>query len=399
MAHVNMVAPLAGVRVLDLSRLLPGPFCSLLLADMGAEVVKVEAVEGGDYARWYPPLLARGYGAFFGSINRGKRSLALDLKRGEGRALFLRLAQSADVVLESFRPGVMERLGVGWEALRAANPRLVMCAISGYGQDGPWATRAAHDMNALAAVGVLDQTAGPDGGPAVLGLQAADIGGALYAVSGILGALVQRGRTGAGAYIDVSMAEAGLSFHIPTQAEVSARGHEAQRGGELLTGGVACYQVYATRDGRHVSVGALEPVFWARFLAVIGLPESASQGLSMGAEGAETRRAIAARMREEDWETWRARFAAVDACVEPVLRPSEVAHNPQVIARQAVFAVEGEAQVATPLLDAAKRGPQGVRLAPRLGEDSAAVLAEAGLSEQEVAALVAAGVVGVWDGG
>ncbi len=240
MAHRQFGTPLRGVRVLDLSRLLPGPFCSLLLADMGADVVKVEAPEGGDYARWYPPLVeGGGYGAFFGAINRGKRSLALDLKHPQGREAFLRLVAVADVVLESFRPGVLGRLGLDWEVLRGVNGGLVMCAISGHGQDGPYAQRAAHDMNVLAISGVLDQIGEAGGRPVVPGIQAADVASALYAATAISAALVQRARTGEGAYLDMSMGEAALAFHIPVQAECAARGGEVARGEDLLSGGCA----------------------------------------------------------------------------------------------------------------------------------------------------------------
>lgn len=392
MAHRQFGTPLRGVRVLDLSRLLPGPFCSLLLADMGADVVKVEAPEGGDYARWYPPLVeGGGYGAFFGSINRGKRSLALDLKHPQGREAFLRLVAGADVVLESFRPGVLGRLGLDWEVLRGVNRGLVMCAISGHGQDGPYAQRAAHDMNVLAISGVLDQIGEARGRPVVPGIQAADVASALYAATAISAALVQRARTGEGAYLDVSMGEAALAFHIPVQAECAARGGDLGRGEDLLSGGVPCYGVYETGDGRYLSVGALEPMFWGRFLGVIGLTEFASQGLSTGEDGEAVRRAVAKRIAEEPLAVWQARFAGVDACVEPVLTPSEVRAHPQFAARGVFFEVGGLPQVATPLLDLEGRG--GVLAPPGLGAHGPEVLTEAGFSAEEIAGLVACGAV------
>jgi alpha-methylacyl-CoA racemase len=242
---------LSGLRVLDLTRLLPGGYCTLLFADHGADVIKVEDTGAGDYARADPPS--------FASLNRGKRSVSLDLKSDGGRAAFLRLASGADVVIESFRPGVMDRLGVGFSVLREANPSLVYCAITGYGQDGPLRARAGHDLNYLARTGVLGLSGDADGPPVQAAAQIADIaGGALMAAFGILAAL----RSQTGQFVDISMADGALSLlGMPAAGFLS--GGDAPRRGDLVLGGrLLCYRVYACADG-WVSMGALEPKFWA----------------------------------------------------------------------------------------------------------------------------------------
>jgi alpha-methylacyl-CoA racemase len=387
-------APLQGVRVLDLSRLLPGPFATLVLADLGADVVKVEDPQGGDSLRWLPPLVGEQSG-YFHAINRNKRSATLDLRRPEGAAAFLRLARGADVVVESFRPGVLDRLGVGWEALHAANPRLVLCSISGYGQDGPYRERAGHDLDYAAIAGVLALN-GPPERPLPLGVQVADLaGGAWPAVAGILAALVRRGATGEGAHVDVSMTEGALALLAMHLGAAAARGAPLARGEEMLNGRAACYAVYRTKDGRFAALGALEPKFFAAFCAAVGRPELAERHLDDDGRGprAELEAIFASRTREE----W-ARFAAEhDVCVAPVLEGDEPRADPQLRARGAFVEVEtpweGRALpgVASPVRLRGYEAP--LRAAPRLGEHTAAVLREAGVSDEELAALRAAGVV------
>jgi alpha-methylacyl-CoA racemase len=388
------MTPLQGVRVLDLSRLLPGPFATLVLADLGADVVKLEEPQGGDYLRWMPPLAGEQSG-YFHAINRNKRSVALDLRRPEGAAAFLRLARGADVVLESFRPGVLERLGLGWDALHAANPRLVLCSISGYGQDGPYRERAGHDLDYAAIAGVVALN-GPAERPLPLGVQVADLaGGSWPAVAGILAALVRRGVTGEGAHVDVSMTEGALALLAMAHGAASARGAPLARAGEILNGGAACYDVYRTKDGRFVALAALEPKFFEAFCAAVGRPELADRHLDDGGRGprAELEAIFASRTREE-WT----RFAGEhDVCVAPVLEGDEPRDDPQLRARGAFVEIEtpweGRALpgVATPVRIRGVQAP--LRAAPQLGEHTAAVLREAGFSEDELAALRASGVV------
>src|ERR1700679_3336738 len=247
--------PPQGTRVLDLSRLLPGPFATLVLADLGATVDKIEDTAGGDYLRHMPPQVA-GESVGFQLLNRGKRSAVLDLKKPEGRAAMKRLVASYDVLFDQFRPGVLARLGLGHEELRAQNPRLVICALTGYGQTGPLAQRAGHDINYLARAGVLGMHGPADGPPQVPGCQMADIGGGLWCVTAILAALRQRDATGAGCVLDVSMVEASASLGVAGFARLCG-GPAPRRGEEPLTGGIALYGTYGTKDGKYVAIGAL----------------------------------------------------------------------------------------------------------------------------------------------
>ncbi|BDG01563.1 CaiB/BaiF CoA transferase family protein [Anaeromyxobacter oryzae] len=390
-----MPLPLEGIRVLDLSRLLPGPYATLVLADLGADVVKVEDPGGGDWIRWMPPLAGAQSGAYH-ALNRNKRSLALDLARPDGRAAFLRLAGRADAIVESFRPGVLDRLGLGYEALRAVNPGLVLCSITGYGQDGPYATRAGHDLDYCAVAGVL-ALCGPPEAPAPPGVQLADVaGGAWPAVTGMLAALVGRAATGRGAHVDVSMTEGALALLAMPLGIAAARGTPLARGRELLSGGAACYGVYETRDRRFVALGALEPKFFAAFCEAAGRPELAERQLEGGGAGprAELEAIFASRTRDE----WAAFAAAHDVCLAPVLEGDEPRADPQLAARGAFVEVdtpwEGRAipGVASPVRIRGVAAPR--RPAPRLGEHGAEVLAEAGFGAEEIAALRAGGVLG-----
>jgi len=387
--------PLQGLRVLDLTRLLPGPFATLVLADLGADVVKVEDPRGGDGLRWIPPLAGAQSGAFH-ALNRNKRSLALDLARPEGAEAFLRLAARADVVIESFRPGVLERLGVGWPALRARNPRLVLCSLTGYGQDGPGAGRAGHDLDYCAVSGVLAANGTPER-PLPLAVQAADLGGGAWpAVAGVLAALLGRAADGRGRHVDVSMAEGTLALLSLPLAMSWARGTPLRRGAELLSGGGACYAVYRTRDGRFVALAALEPRFFSAFCEAVGRPELSERQLEGGGAGprAELEAIFAARTRDE----WAAFAAEHDVCLEPVLEGEEPRAEPRLVARGAFVEIdtpwEGRAMpgVASPVRIRGAAAPR--RPAPRLGEHGEAVLAEAGFPADEIAALRARGILG-----
>lgn len=395
MAHIGFDQPLDGIRVLDLSRLLPGPFCSLLLADMGADVIKVEGPPGGDYARWYPPLVGE-YGAFFASINRNKRSIALDLKNPDAARLLLRLVERCDVVLESFRPGVAERLGVGYEACTRVNPAIVYCAVTGFGQDGPLARRAGHDLGYLALSGPLEQTGTADGPPVIPGFQLADIaGGALYAATAICSALFQAARTAQGAYLDIAMTEGALSLHLPLHGMLAA-GSPPRRGHDMLTGGLPCYRLYTTADQRQLAVAALEPKFWAAFVAAIGLPELAADGLASGPDAQRVIATVQARLAQRPLADWTALLSQIDCCVEPVLTPAEVVEHPQHRARGVFFDIEGPdgqpvPQTATPLTPQA--GREIMRPAPRMGEHTREVLLELGLASEEIDHLAESGAV------
>jgi len=386
--------PLRGLRVLDLSRLLPGPYATLVLADLGADVVKLEDPGGGDYLRWMPPLAGQQSG-WFHALNRNKRSMALDLRRPEGPGVVLRLARRFDVLVESFRPGLMDRLGVGYQALARENPRIVLCSISGYGQDGPYRDRAGHDIDYVALAGVLAVN-GPPERPVPLGVQVADVaGGSWPAVAGILAALLGRAVSGRGAHVDIAMAEGALAMLALQQGAADARATPLRRGREPLNGGSACYGVYRAKDGGFVALGALEPKFFQAFCEAAGRPELAERQFDGEGAGprAEVEAIFASRTRAE-WGEFAARH---DVCVMPVLEGDEPRQDPQVVHRRSFVEVEtpweGRAMpgIASPVRIRGAEAP--LRPAPRIGADTDAVLAECGFEAGEVAALRSAGVL------
>lgn len=379
---------LQGIKVLDLSRLLPGPMCTLLLADIGADVLKIEDTMGGDYARYYPPLVGDS-GAFFASLNRNKRSMTLNLKDPRGAELLRELVCDADVLLESFRPGVMERLGVGYDVLRERNPGLVYCAITGFGQSGPDRDRAGHDNGYLARSGLLALNGRRGESVHLPSFQLADIaGGALQAAFGICAALVGRARTGEGAFVDISMTEGALALAMPAIASHAA-GEPQVQGDNLLTGGVPCYDVYETSDGRALAVGGLEPKFWSSFVVAIGRPDLLGDGLATGPAGARVREEIAAVLATKTLAEWTTVFGAIDACVEPALRYSEVLEDAQHLARRMFFTLGGVQHVRTPLAPADREHTP----APAKGAHTDDVLRQLGRDDAAIDELRAHGVV------
>ena len=374
---MSLAQTLNGVRVLDLSRLLPGPFLTMVLADLGADVVKVEEPRMGDYMRDFPPR-GNGMSGRYLTVNRNKRSVTVDLKDDRERERFLRMAALADVVVESFRPGVMERLGVGYDALRERNEGIILCSISGYGQTGPYRDRAGHDINYLALAGVLAMSGPtPDGPPAMAGVQIADMaGGAMWSAMGILAALIERGRSGKGTHLDISMTEGALALLASEFGIVDAEPEVPTRGNGLLNGGAARYGVYRTSDGKYLSVGALEPQFLGRLAAAAGLE------LSSGPEGDahlrdQLSRVIATKTRDE----WEHALAEHDCCCEPVLELDEVVEHPLHRERGLFFEIgdtgsPGTLQVRTPL-----GMPDGRRPAPALGEHNDEVFDEYGVGD------------------
>jgi alpha-methylacyl-CoA racemase len=380
--------PLADVRVLDLSRLLPGPFATLVLADLGASVDKIEDAGGGDYLRVMPPQVA-GESVAFQLLNRGKRSAVLDLKKPEGKAAFLRLLGSYDVLFEQFRPGVLDRLGLGHAALRAAHPRLIICALTGYGQTGPLAHRAGHDLNYLARSGVLGAH-GPEGrAPQVPGFQLADVSGGMWSVIAIQAALMERARTGQGAVLDIAMTDGVLGFAVTALASALASTPQT-RGAEPLTGGIAPYNTYVSSDGHPMTLAALEPKFWMSFCAGTGL-EVTMEALLPGPHQPALREKVAALFAGKTRDEWITFARERDCCLEPVLTPEEATRDPHLAARDLFFNLPSDRgaipQIRLPVTpkDTAFTPP------PRSGEHTRAIFKDGGLSEEEIDALIKSG--------
>ncbi len=327
--------PLSGVTVLDLTRLLPGPLAGLRLAEMGAHVIKIEDKGAGDYAREMmlgddesPPS------AFWRLLNRGKTVERLDLKSDADRKRFLDHVAHADVLLEGFRPGVMARLGFGYEALARVRPSLVMASISGYGQQGLMAQAAGHDINYIGYAGVLDQLCDAGDAPIVPNFQIGDLyGGAQAAVQEVLAALVAAQRTGRGRWLDISMTHEVFRSNLVPAVAMHRQGHVSRAGKDLLNGGVPCYQVYRTKDGRYMAVGALELKFWESLCDVLGRSDWKTRHWSLGqAVGGDDALALRAELMAvfagATQADWVARFGDVDCCVTPVLRLEEAMTHP-----------------------------------------------------------------------
>jgi crotonobetainyl-CoA:carnitine CoA-transferase CaiB-like acyl-CoA transferase len=391
--------PLEGVRILDLSRLLPGGFCSLLLADLGAEVLKVEDTGMGDYVRWAPPYYEgaedSAKSAMFLALNRNKRSIRVNLKEEGGCRVLLRLAREYDVLLESFRPGVLDRLGVGYERLREENPGLVYCAITGYGQDGPYRDRSGHDMNYLGLIGLLGLTGDRGGPPVQAAGQIADLGGgALMAAVGILAALRERDRSGEGQLVDVSMADGSLAWLAMVAGRYFADGVTPERGDPELAGALVCYRPYQCADG-WVTLGALEPKFWAAWCRGVGREDLVEKQFER--PGSATHEEVQGIFMERTREQWRAFASEHDCCLEPVLDLDEALDSDLVRAREMVVELDQPGagpvrQLGPPIK--LSRTPASVREpGPALGEHTHDVLREAGYSDEEVAALEQAGAV------
>jgi crotonobetainyl-CoA:carnitine CoA-transferase CaiB-like acyl-CoA transferase len=387
--------PLTGVRVLDLSRLLPGPFCSQILADFGAEVLKIEDPMAGDYIRWMPPMLDEN-SAFFYGVNRNKKSLKLNLKKEEGRKIFCKLLPEYDVVLESFRPGVMDKLGLGYETLKTINPRLIYCAITGYGQTGPYKNFAGHDLNFLNFAGISSLIGPKDNTPCIPGIQIADIGGgALWGVISILLALKAREVTGEGQMCDVSMLDgvfSWLAFSLPI---FSTDGQVPVRGEGILNDGYACYHIYPTRDQKYVAIGAFEEKFWAEFCRRLDREAYIPNHLDPGSQ--ETMiEDLNTLFQEKDQEHWIAVFRDTDICFSPVLSFAEALDDPQILARDMLIKTQWQGKSlflpGIPVKLSATPGEAKVEFANH-GEQTQEILRHLGYGAEEIQALGEDGVV------
>jgi len=391
--------PLEGIKILDLTRLLPGPYGTMLLGDLGAEVIKIEEPEQGDYARWYPPYI-RGVGSRHLLLNRNKKSMTLNLKMPEGKAILRKMAEAgADVLIEQFRPGVMDRLGLGYGDLEKLNPRLIYCSLTGFGQQGPYRDIAGHDINYIGIGGILGLT-GPKGGPpAIPGIQIADlVAGGLYAVIGILTALVARQKTGRGQFVDVSMLDGVVSLIPDAAALYFAEGEAPRMGERRLTGGLPQYQVYRTKDGKYIAIGALEEKFWANLCRLMGKPEWAHQAPREKEARTqqikeEMNRIFLTKTRKE----WLDRLMKEDTCATAVYSLEETFSDPQVIHRKMVVETDHPRagrvrQIGIPIKFSDTPGE--IRFpAPEFGEHTEGILKDLGYTAEDIGRLRKEGAI------
>ena len=387
---------LSGVRVLDLSLQLPGPFCTMMMADYGAEVVKID--EPSPRAR--NPFAAEdpGTGPLDRYLNRGKKSVTLNLKSAEGQEIFRKMAATADVVVEGFRPGVVKRLGVDYETLSAANPGLVYCSISGYGQTGPMRDVAGHDVNYLSYAGVLGLSGRPEVPPTLLPVQVGDVyGGSMMALSGILMVLLSRQRTGKGAWIDISMTDGSVASLAIPASNLLGGGIPQERGALPLAGMLPCYDAYRCADGGYVSLGGLEPWFWKKLVTRLGREDFDELQYAAGESAEGVRRDLQAIFLGKARDEWIRLFEGEDVCISPVLSLDEAMSHPNTVARRMVVDVGSplggtEPQLGLPIKIAGEEERAPGR-APRLGEHDDPVLEELGYSGEEIAGLRARGVI------
>ncbi|HEX8042533.1 CaiB/BaiF CoA-transferase family protein [Candidatus Deferrimicrobium sp.] len=386
---------LAGIRVLDLSLQLPGPFCTMMMADYGADVVKIDEPN----PRVRNPFAAEepGTGPVDRYLNRGKRSVTINLKTEEGKAIFLRLAATADVVVEGFRPGVVQRLGIDYDAVSSVNPKIIYCSISGFGQDSPMRDVPGHDINYLSYAGALGLCGRKGGDPTLLPVQLGDVfGGSMMALTGILMALLGRERTGKGRLVDISMTDGALASLVMPAASYLCGGVPQERGSLPLTGMFPCYEVYRCADGGYLSVGALEAWFWKALTSALGREDLAGKQYATGAEGESVKEELRAVFLTLSRDEWMKRLAGIDACVSPVLDFPEALAHPNASSRRMVLDVESplggtDRQLGMPIKIAGV--PEAPRRAPLLGEHDDEILSGLGYTEERISDLRAKGVI------
>lgn len=375
--------PLTGIKVLDLSRQFPGPYATMLLADFGAEVLRIED------RRFLSDPSA-------GIVMRNKRHMSLNLKTPAGKEIFFKLLETADVVVEGFRPGVTRRLGISYEDLKPKKPDLIYCSLSGYGQTGPYRDLAGHDLNYIGFAGILALCGEPDCKPVIPPVQIADVGGGLNAALGILLALFHRSRTGQGQYVDVALMDAALGFMQLNFMQFLEVGLSIQRGRQPLTGLFPSYAVYETKDGKFFTLGAVEKRFWDAFCEQVGRPDLKKDHWAVGARGEAVRAEVAKLFKSRTRDEWFEEFKTVDVCAGKVLDLNEVMQDPQVQAREMVLAVEdhGKTRTLLGIVPKLSATPGSVRTPPAaFGEHTEAVLKELGYSPAQIEELKHTGVI------
>lgn len=393
-----MSLPLEGIKVLDLSRYLPGPLATQILADFGAEVIKIEDRKG-ELGRFLPPMIQDTSARFY-TVNRNKKSMTLDLKQPEGKEVFKKLAAEADIIVDQFRPDVMNKLGLGYDTLKKINPQIIYCIITGYGLTGPMRDIAGHDLNYLNIAGITELLGTKDGPPAMSGVQIADTaGGSLYSVIAILLALAARGKTGKGQLCDIAMMDGALSLLSYSIGEWSGgEGNLPKRGGELLTGGYATYNIYECKDGKYVSLGAVEEKFWVNFCKKLGKEEFIPLQMEITRQP-ELITSIQSIMLSKTRDEWVEFFSEADICFTPVLTLDEMVHHPQVLSRNMIrtmpnFLGSGKNLVCTGVPIKLSETPGEAKLVfAKTGEHTNEILTHLGYSSAQIEHLYNGGIV------
>jgi len=377
--------PLNGIRILDLSRLFPGPMCTMHLADLGADVIKIEDPIMGDYARTVPPIQKK-TSKFFLSINRNKRSVALDLRKNDGKKTFLKLLSSSDVIVESFRPGVLEKIGLGYEQVKKVNPSIIYCSITGYGQTGPYRNFAGHDLNFTGYSGAIKKTKGSSEPPAIPNFQLGDIvGGTFGATMSIMAALLQQKLQGIGQYLDVSIMDGLVAHNVVAAANIGSESMVGFDTSDMLTGMLHCYNLYPTKDDRYMVLAALEYKFWDRFCTAINRDDLKNKHMSPSEESAKIFSDLEKIFSSKTQAEWIRHFKEFDCCVSPVLNIQEAMNNEHILARNMVRTtsdpIEGKvSQFSFPVKFSAFEF-EIYRNAPQLGEHTDEVLKEFGIND------------------
>jgi crotonobetainyl-CoA:carnitine CoA-transferase CaiB-like acyl-CoA transferase len=386
--------PLSGIKILDLSRLLPGPLATQMLADMGAEVIKIEDFNSPDYIRFFPPFVGDD-SALYLSLNRSKRSIALNLRSQEGKDIFFALVKSADAVIEQFRPGVLDKMGMGYAQAKAINPKIIYVSITGFGQTGPYAQKAGHDLNYIAMSGVLANI-GTKERPVIPGVQIADVSGSYAAVNGCLAALLQRAKTGEGQHVDISMTDSAMPFATLIHAAVWADGRNIERENFQLSGELVNYNVYETADAKFVALGALEPKFWITFCDAVNKPEWKNKTFAPADEIQKLKEEVSALFKSKTRAEWEQFSELHDVCLSPVLENSELAQNENLIHRKMVVATETGTKKLNTIGAAIKFSGSENQVpepAPKLGADTTEILSETSFSEEEISLFKSKGLI------
>lgn len=368
--------PLKGLRILDFTRLLPGPLATMLMADMGADVIKVEDPDSPDYIRNFEPFVGN-QSAFYLSLNRSKRSLAINYTSTGGKETILRLAKNTDIIIEQFRPGVMKSIGLGYDDFQKVNPKIIYVSITGYGQTGPYAQQAGHDLNYIGYSGLLATTGENGRQPVIPGGQVADVaGGAYMAVNAALAAIYARDKSGIGQHVDVAMLDCVMPLMALQTAQYYATGKEAGMGGFALSGAIANYNVYECADGKFIALGALEPKFWEQFCDLAGKPDWKKRILDTGEAMQQLKRETAAVFRQKTRQQWLDLSAGKDVCITPVLGIGDLERDPQIIHRNMIITEAGNLKSIGIPLKFSKTPAQISWPAPALGEDNENILKE-----------------------